>query len=162
MSPNDADPDPNHRPPGRWVLGISLLALLVASFAVRVAHPSYQVEADGVYLHDTDTVRRLVRLHHLDAHPEPYPSPNLRDGAPGGYVIHWTLPMDWVIRALDAVAPSLYAGARPYESGAAWSGPLLCTLSVLAFALHHSSNAWPSGSLNMPMTRSFLNPSKVV
>ena len=88
---------------------------------------------------DPDTVRRLVRLRHLVDPATPYP---YRDPADGwradperrGTVLHWTLPMDGVILALDPLFAPLHPAARRFEAGAAWSAPLLGTLAAAAFS----------------------------
>ncbi len=102
---------------------------------VRTGDPAFAVDADGVAFHDNDTVRRLARIEFLDGRSGEYPAPNPRDGHPEGSILHWTLPMDWVIRALDRVAPSIAENARPFESGAAVSGPVLAAICEVLFAL---------------------------
>lgn len=117
-----------------FALLLALVLLLAGAAALR-CHPAViTTTATGIDFVDADTVRRLVRLHSVDAAGH-YPVVEVRDGFPAGAVLQWTLPMDLVIRTLDAVAPRLHPGARPYESGAALAGPLLGTLAVLAFAL---------------------------
>lgn len=111
-----------------------LLLLMAGAAALRCYPPVLRVGPDGIDFLDADTVRRLVRLNQLDA-AEHYPAVDVRDGFPAGTDIQWTLPMDAVIRAIDAVAPPLSANARRYETGAALAGPVIGTLAVLAFAL---------------------------
>lgn len=113
---------------------VILLALLVCGAALRV-HPSIiTIDAQGIDFLDADTVRRLVRINNLDESPV-YPDFEARDGYPEGAHIQWSLPMDWLIRAIDAVAPKWHEKARPYETGAILAGPIMGTLAVLAFAL---------------------------
>ncbi|HEB52427.1 MAG TPA: hypothetical protein ENI87_04125 [bacterium] len=88
----------------------------------------------GIDFLDADTVRRLVKLD-AKAGASDYPVLEQRDGFPEGVVIQWSLPMDWVIESVDAVAPELWPNARRFETGAALAGPLLGVLAVIAFAL---------------------------
>ncbi|MEO6594059.1 MAG: hypothetical protein ABIP94_04835 [Planctomycetota bacterium] len=112
----------------------ALLLLVIGSVALRVHPAVITTSPAGIHFIDADTVRRLVRLHDLDTATE-YPSVEPRDGFPEGTVLQWTLSMDWVIRALDAIAPRIHPNARRYETGAALAGPVLGGLAVLAFAL---------------------------
>ncbi|MBK8979806.1 MAG: hypothetical protein IPM29_28240 [Planctomycetes bacterium] len=116
------------------ILVLALVALAALAAAVR-SHPAVMsMDETGIDFRDADTVRRLVKLNSMDT-SETYPVLEVRDGYPEGTTIQWSLPMDFVIRGLDAVAPRLHPLARKYESGAALAGPVLGTLAVLAFAL---------------------------
>jgi asparagine N-glycosylation enzyme membrane subunit Stt3 len=113
---------------------LALVLLALGAAALR-CHPSVMTtDATGMHFRDPDTVRRLVKLNSM-AGADHYPVRELRDGFPEGATIQWSLPMDWVIRFLDAVAPPIHAKARPNETGAALAGPVLGTLAVIAFAL---------------------------
>ena len=122
---------PNNRP--KFFLLI-LLALMLVGATLRV-HPSMITTSDqGIDFFDADTVRRLVRINNLDT-SSVYPDFESRDGYPEGSHIQWSLPMDWLIRVIDAVAPKWHEQARPYETGAILAGPIMGTLAILAFAL---------------------------
>jgi hypothetical protein len=89
------------------------------------------VELDGqLWIHDADTVRRLVRLEAIDA-SDTYPVVEPMDGFPKGTVIHWTLPMDWALRTLNPIGKWFYPNARGYEAGAIIAGPALGLAAVL-------------------------------
>lgn len=118
----------------RIVILLSLVALAIGAAALRL-HPAVMTtDASGIHFLDPDTVRRLVELNSR-AEASEYPVLERRDGFPAGAVIQWSLPMDWVIRALDRVVPPIHPRARRFETGAALAGPVLGTLAVLAFAL---------------------------
>jgi len=111
-----------------------MLALLVCATVFRV-HPSIiTTDEHGIDFLDADTVRRLVRINNLDDSPV-YPDFEPRDGYPEGAHIQWSLPMDWLIRSIDAIAPKWHENARPYETGAVLVGPLMGVLAVGAFFL---------------------------
>ncbi len=112
----------------------AFVLLLLGALGLRVHPAVITTSPAGIDFLDADTVRRLVRLRHLDEVTE-YPSVERRDGFPEGTTLQWTLPMDWVIRALEAIAPRIHPQARLYETGAVLAGPILGTLAVLAFAL---------------------------
>ncbi len=121
--------------PGRsarkgWIFWGLVLALSVSSFAFRLQEVPAVAGNGGYWFWDNDTVRRLCRLDLLDRGGT-YPPVNHWDGYPEGSVIHWTRPMDWVIRALDGPASLFLPRAREYEAGAALAGPLLSLLSLL-------------------------------
>ena len=119
----------------RWLL-VGLVVVLVASaFGVRVDRGDRVVTEDSILFRDNDTARRLVRLQNLVDEDKPYPYLNPQDGYPQGSVIHWTLPMDWVIIALDPVVSWAYPQARSFEAGAIWADAVLGALSVLVFAV---------------------------
>ena len=118
------------RPAVFWGL-VALLAL--AGTILRVSDADHVATPDGIALSDIDTARRLARLNALDA-SETYPVVETHDGAPDGTTIHWTLPMDWCIRALDPIASTFYPRAKPYEAGACLAGPVLAALSLILFA----------------------------
>ena len=119
----------------RPAIWIAALVLLVAGAIALRLHPAVVVDTpSGLDFLDADTVRRLVHLEAGDAATE-YPFREPRDGFPAGVTMQWTMPMDWVIRALDPVAPRLHSQQRSYEGGAAIAGPVLGALAVLAFAL---------------------------
>jgi hypothetical protein len=113
---------------------LTLLALMLIGATLRVYPSVITTNEQGIDFLDADTVRRLVRINNLDESPV-YPDFEPRDGYPNGAHIQWSLPMDWLIRAIDAVAPKWHEEARPYETGAVLAGPIMGTLSVLAFAL---------------------------
>jgi hypothetical protein len=118
-----------------WLLAAGVVVLVLFSFVVRAERERVTIDEDGIFFWDADTVRRLVRLNHLADPTKPYPYNNLMDGYPEGSVVHWTLPMDGVIFALDPLLSWNFPGARRYEAGALWAGPVLGALSVFAFTL---------------------------
>ncbi|MGK0205330.1 MAG: branched-subunit amino acid transport protein [Planctomycetota bacterium] len=113
---------------------LTLLALVMIGATLRVYPSIMTTDAQGIDIREADTVRRLVRINNLDESPV-YPDFEPRDGYPEGAHIQWSLPMDWLIRAIDFVVPKWHENARPYETGAVLAGPLMGTLTVLAFAL---------------------------
>ena len=127
--------DPTLEPARRRLLIAAVVAVVALTFGVRLINPVYVETTEGIFLQDPDTVRRLLRFDHLGQITAPYPSADPRDGHPDGSAIHWTRPMDWVIQSLDAIVPAVHPRARPFESGAAWAGPVLATLAALAFLL---------------------------
>jgi hypothetical protein len=118
----------------RPLCALALLALVLGAIGVRVHPAVVNFDATSVDFLDADTVRRLVKVDNLAAATD-YPFREPRDGFPEGAVIQWSLPMDWVIQALDATAPAMHPATRRYETGAMLAGPVLGALAVLAFAL---------------------------
>ncbi|MEZ5963555.1 MAG: hypothetical protein R3F56_06885 [Planctomycetota bacterium] len=110
-----------------------LLGLALCVVAVRLGPRHDVVLPDRVLLSDLDTQRRLARLEALDAAAS-YPIVEVRDGWPDGTTLHWTLPMDWVIRTLDPLVGWLIPGERGYEGGAVLAGPLLAALATCLYA----------------------------
>ena len=90
----------------RWLLAVLVVVLVAVAFGVRVERGDLVVVENDILFRDNDTARRLVRLNHLVDPDKPYPYQNPEDGYPQGSVIHWTLPMDWVIMALDPLVLS--------------------------------------------------------
>ena len=117
-------------PPVFWLAAVLVLA---TTLFVRW-DAAFVVQDSGLALFDPDTQRRLVRLHQIDA-SQTYPVVERLDGFPEGSISHWTLPMDWFLRALDPLARPFFEGARRYEAGAALAGPLLSLLSVAVMLL---------------------------
>ena len=117
-----------------WVLAWAML-LVLASLLVRVESCSQVVTEDGIQLSEPDTLRRVLRLERLADPTVDYPSANPWDGYPDGSVIHWTLPMDAVVWALDEVAAPFYPRARRFEVGALLAGPVVAAISTLLFYL---------------------------
>jgi hypothetical protein len=119
----------------RWAtLAALALGFFVAAFAMRMSSHGISPTDDRMFFHDGDTVRRLLRLEEL-ATATSYPNRSAYEGYPDGPTLHWTRPMDWVIQALDGIVPSIGPRARVHESGAAYAGPVLGALAVLACAL---------------------------
>jgi hypothetical protein len=116
---------------GRFLL---LACLIVVAVAVRLHPREHLIQRDGLLIHDVDTLRRLARLHALDQAAS-YPITETLDGYPQGSELHWTLPMDWVIRGLDPLVSWMFARARTYEAGAVLAGPLLAALATTALVL---------------------------
>ncbi len=121
--------------PGRaawrgWIFWVLALVPAFSSLAYRLQEVPAVAGSRGFWFWDNDTVRRLSRLDLL-ARSKTYPVVNRWDGYPEGSAIHWTKPMDWVIRALDGPASLLFPQARNFESGAAVAGPILSLLSLL-------------------------------
>src|SRR5689334_7192733 len=117
------------------VLGIAAVAV-----ALRLAGMAATAHDGAIRFDDPDTLRRLVRLRELVDPAKAYPYRDPADGwyadpARRGTVIHWTLPMDGVILALDRIVAPLHPHARRFEAGAAWSAPVLGTVAVVAFYL---------------------------
>jgi hypothetical protein len=99
---------------------------------------SASLGSDGLALSDPDTLRRLVRVERLTDATTPYPYRDPDDGwyadeARRGTTLHWTLPMDAVILALDRFARPLHPGSPKFAAAAAWSGPVLAVLGVLVY-----------------------------
>src|SRR5207302_7748433 len=87
------------------VLGLALWMKLVGMEATA--------RGGALRFDDPDTVRRLVRLRHLVDPATPYPYRDPADGwradpARRGTVLHWTLPLDGVILALDPLFAPLH------------------------------------------------------
>src|SRR2546427_3238859 len=117
-----------------------LAVLMGIALAFRLIGMTATARDGAIRFDDPDTLRRLVRLQPLADSATPYPYRDPADGwsadpARRGTVIHWTLPMDSVILALDRIFAPLYPRARRFEAGAAWAGPVLGTLAVGAFLL---------------------------
>ena len=131
------------------------LVVLVAGFALalRLSGMAGTARGGAIRFDDPDTLRRLVRLRHLVEPGTPYPYRDPADGwhadpARRGTVIHWTLPMDGVILALDRIMAPLDPQARRFEAGAAWSTPVLGTLAVVTFSILAARwLAWPEAIL---------------
>ena len=102
--------------------------------------------AHDILIYDSDTLRRLVRLDVIDVGGA-YPVRELLDGFPVGSVSHWTLPMDWVIRALDPMVSWIFPVESGYEAGAILTGPLLALLSTLVLMLGCRRIFGPSAAL---------------
>jgi len=107
-----------------WPRVAAVVALAVVALAVRLIGMDARLGDDGLRLSDPDTLRRIVRLDHLVDPASPYPYLDPRDGyqvdpARRGSVLHWTLPMDAVIVALDPLAHALHPDARRFAAGAA-------------------------------------------
>ncbi len=131
-----AEPTELPSPPWqRWLLVGLVVVLVGTAFGVRVDRGHVVVGEESILFRDNDTARRLVRLENLVDPDKPYPYQNPLDGYPEGSVIHWTLPMDWVIMALDPLVSWAYPQARRFEAGAVWADCVLGALSVLAVAL---------------------------
>jgi asparagine N-glycosylation enzyme membrane subunit Stt3 len=132
MTPTPDAPRPwPARPWVFWTLAV-LIALVGCGY--RLSEARAVARADGMHITDNDTVRRLCRLHAIDA-AEHYPIVEPRDGAPDGTQIHWTLPMDWVIRAIDPFAHRFFPRAARYEAGACLAGPVLAAAAILLLAI---------------------------
>ena len=118
---------------------VGAVALLAGvALALRLIGMTATARDGAIRFDDPDTLRRLVRLRHLTEPGTPYPYRDPADGwyadrARRGTVIHWTLPMDGVVLALDRVFAPLHPKARRFEAGAAWAAPVLGTLAVVAF-----------------------------
>ena len=119
------------------------LLLVLGSLFVRLQEVPAVAGPDRLWFWDNDTVRRLSRLELLDR-ARTYPVVNRWDGYPEGSVLHWTLPMDWVIRVLDGPASLFLPQAKKWEAGAAAAGPLLSVLSLL-FLLWGTRRLWGEG-----------------
>lgn len=114
---------------------------------------------DEIRFHDPDTLRRLDRLRAVDA-SETYPVLETKDGHPTGSVHHWTLPMDWVIRSIDAAKPLLSPGLipaaeRPYEVGASLAGPVLGLLALLVLLVLSRVLLGPAAALLVGLVYAF-------
>jgi hypothetical protein len=118
---------------------LTAVALLAGiALALRLIGMTATARDGGLRFDDPDTLRRLVRLRHLTEPGTSYPFRDPADGwyadpARRGTILHWTLPMDGVVMALDRVFASFHPKARRFESGAAWAAPVLGTLAVIAF-----------------------------
>src|SRR5690606_17871659 len=71
-------------------------------------------------------------LEALDA-ADTYPIVETHDGWPAGTMLHWTRPMDAVIRGLDPLVSWLLPSERGHEAGAVLAGPLLAAAAVVLF-----------------------------
>jgi len=132
-------------PPHPKPLARVLLLLALVGLALAVRGPRHDlVQPTGLAVHDLDTMRRLARLSAIDR-SDHYPIVEPKDGWPAGTTLHWTLPMDWVIRGLDPLARAIFPGARPHEAGAVLAGPVLAAAAVSLFAwlAMHLLGPWP-------------------
>lgn len=117
-----------------------VLLLAAVTLWLRLCGLATFARGNTLQLSDPDTLRRLVRLGHLVDANTPYPYRDPADGwyadpARRGTVLHWTLPMDAVILALDPLVAPLHPAARRFEAGAAWSGPVLGVFAAVAYYL---------------------------
>lgn len=116
----------------------AVVLLAGIALALRLIGMTATARDGAIRFDDPDTLRRLVRLRHLTEPGTPYPYRDPADGwyadpARRGTVIHWTLPMDGIVLALDRVFAPFHPNARRFEAGAAWAAPVLGTLAVIAF-----------------------------
>lgn len=111
-----------------------LVGIFVAAVSVRLGPREHLLQPEGLLIHDLDTLRRLARIEAIDAAGH-YPLVETHDGFPAGTQLHWTLPMDWVIRGLDPLVGWTLPRERGYEAGAVLAGPLLAAVAALLFAL---------------------------
>ncbi len=119
--------------PTPLVRRLLVLALVAVAILVRLG-PRADLQHDGgVLFSDLDTMRRLARLEALDK-ADHYPIVEPRDGWPAGTTLHWTRPMDFVIKTLDPLLGWMVPGERAYEGGAVVAGPLLAGAAVGVFA----------------------------
>ncbi len=117
-----------------WIFWGLALALLFFSSLERFREYHAVAGPKGYWFWDNDTVRRLSRLDLLDRTGN-YPAVDPWDGYPDGSVLHWTLPMDWVIRALEGPASLVLPKGRKWEAGAALAGPFLSALALVLLLL---------------------------
>jgi len=131
-------PTPDSMGRGTLVRLAAVALIAGIALALRLIGMTATARDGAIRFDDPDTLRRLVRLRHLTEPGTPYPYRDPADGwyadpARRGTVIHWTLPMDGVVLALDRVFAPFHPGARRFEAGAAWAAPVLGTFAVVAF-----------------------------
>lgn len=126
-----SNPPAPGRPSLKWFWVLAAL-LVGAAFGARLGDHALIVRTDRVSLHDNDTMRWLAHLRERDQSTA-YPLREGKDGFPEGTEIHWTLPMEWVLRGLDPLVAWILPQAARYEAAAVLAGPLLACLALLVF-----------------------------
>ncbi len=126
--PDCADPRRSAR---RWFWLVAA-ALVCGAFFARLGDHRIVVRPEAVTPYDNDTLRWLAHLEARD-HSPGYPLREVQDGFPEGTEIHWTLPMEWILRGLDPLVRWVLPQARKYEAAAVLAGPLLACVALLVF-----------------------------